>query len=100
MVAKSFPRKLVVTKGFDQNFLGRKFFLSLQNHFLENRFLPKNFLHFFCSKFFMVAKSFSRKLVFTKDFDQTFFGRKSFIVAKSFPPKEVPTKNFHPKFLV
>jgi len=48
----------------------------------------------------MVAKSFSRKLVFTKDFDQTFFGRKSFIVAKSFPPKEVPTKNFHPKFLV
>ena len=95
-------------------------FLWLQNHFLENRFQPKNFhqsflVHnfyggkiisselnmnqiFFGWKCFMVAKSFPRKQVWTKNFHKNFFGRKFFMVAKKFPTKQVWTKNFHKKF--
>ena len=47
----------------------------------------------------MVAKSFPRKQVPTKNFHQL-FGRKFFMVAKSFPRNQVRTKNFHQIFLV
>jgi len=123
-------------------------FLWLQNHFLEKGFGPNIFIqkilvdNLFCCKiiclktrlhqkftsknygrkFFIVAKSFLRKLVCTENihqknfvriffcfkiissetgldqhFHQKNFGRKFFIVAKSFPRKLVSTKNFHQK---
>ena len=79
MVAKSFPRKQVPTKNFHQIYLVETF-LQSQNHFLENRFLLKTFIKFFWSKFFMVAKSFPRKQVPTKNFHQIWskivYGRK------------------------
>jgi hypothetical protein len=64
MVGKSFPRKHVPTKNFHQKFVGRKFFLLLQNNFLKNRFL--------------------------KNFHQKYFGRIVLMVAKSFPQKQFP----------
>ena len=95
--------------------------LFLQNHFLENRFLPKNFGR----NFFMDAKSFPRKQVSTKNSHQKFlvhnfyggkiisselnmnqisFGWKFFMVAKSFSRKQVLTKIFGnffwPKFFM
>ena len=48
----------------------------------------------------MVAKSFPRKQVWSKNFHKNLFGRKIFIVAKSFPRKQVWTRNFHQKYLV
>ena len=43
----------------------------------------------------MIDKSFPRKQVRTKNFNQKRFGRKYFMVAKSFPQKAVPPKKFH-----
>jgi len=71
MVAISFSRKQVPNKIFIKFFLVDHF-LWLQNHFLENRFLPKFSSIFFARKFFMVAKSFPRKQVPTKIFIKFF----------------------------
>ena len=112
MVVKSFPWKQVPTKIFHQiflwlhNFLKNRFppkifiqhclvenFLWSQNHFLQNRFLPKIFISNFCSKFFIVAKSFPRKQVPTKNFHRKFSSRKIFLwlqnyfLENSFLPK-------------
>ena len=82
MVAKSFPRKQILTNHFHETFLVensygckiissktgsyQKFswkilvenFLWLQNHFLENRFLPKIFINIFCVKFLWLQNHF------------------------------------------
>ena len=47
----------------------------------------------------MVAKSFPRKKVPTKNFHQNFFRLKFVIIAKSFPRKQVPSKIFIKLFL-
>ena len=119
-VAKSFAWKLVCTKNLHRKIMVENFLLLL-NRFFENWFAPKIFIKkilfefFFCfkiissetgldqhfhqknfgRKFFIVAKSFPRKLVSTKNFHQKNFGRNFFIVAKSFPRKLVCTENFH-----
>ena len=68
MVAKSIPRKQFLTKNFNETFCGRYFFLWLQNHFLENRILTKIFIMFFCGKFIIVSKSYSRNFFLTNIF--------------------------------
>ena len=65
--AKSFPQKQVPTKIFIKFHLVENF-LWLQNHFLENRFIPKFSLKLFGSKIFLVGKSFPRKQVPTKKY--------------------------------
>ena len=124
MVAKSFPRNQVWTRNFHQKVFGRKF-LWLQNHFLEIRLETKIFIKIFFRKFFIIAKSFPRKQVWTRNFHQNFlvetflwlqnhfleirfepkffinnFFRQFFMVAKSFPRKPVWTRNFHQNFSV
>jgi hypothetical protein len=47
----------------------------------------------------MVAKSFLRKQVLTKNFHEKFFGRTFFLVEKSLPRKQVTAKHFHQKLL-
>ena len=95
MVAKSFPRKQVPTKNFNQIFLVENCLWS-QNHFLENRYLLKIVIKFFGRKFFMVAKSFPPKQVPIKNVHQIFLVE-NFLLSQNhlFPRKQVPTKNFH-----
>ena len=97
MVAKSFTRKQVLTNNFHESFLVENF-LWLQNQFLENRFWLKIFIKNFCWNIFIVAKTFPRKQVWTKNFHQKFFGSISFMVAKSFPRIQVLIKNLRQKF--
>jgi hypothetical protein len=100
MVVKPFPRKQVPTKNFHQYFLVENF-LWLQNHSLENRFLPRIFIeNFLVGKFFYDCKIISSKTGSYQKFSSVIFCRTFFIVAKSFPRKQVPTNNFHQKFLV
>ena len=81
-------------------------FLWLQNNFLENRFAPKTLnkklfvadshtSKFFDRNIFMVPKSFLRKLVLTKYFDQNFWW-------KIFNGCEIVSlkKNFLPKIFI
>ena len=73
MLAKSFPPKQVPNTNFHQTLLvGNSW---LQNHFLENRFLPKFSLTISGQKL-LVEKSFPRKHVPTKKkLSSKYFGR-------------------------
>jgi hypothetical protein len=93
MVANSFPRKQVPTTIFIKFFLVENF-LWLQNHFLENRFIPKFSSNFFWSEIFYGCKIISSKTGSYQNFHQILFGRKFFMVAKSFSRKQVPPKIF------
>ena len=99
MVAKSFPRKHVLTKIFIK-FLLVENFLWLQNHFLENRFIPTFSSNIFWLKMFYCCKIISAKTCSYQNFHKIFLGRKCFIFTKSFPRKVFPTKIFIKVFLV
>ena len=88
LVAKLFPRTLVPSKNFHQNFLVKNFLWS-QKNFLENGSLPKIFILNFCSKIFLWPQNH-----FLENVSQQNFSTKFFMVAKSLPRKLVPTKIF------
>jgi hypothetical protein len=79
MVAKSFSRKQIHTITFQQNFLVETF-LWLQNHFLENRFIPKIFNKCFFGYKIISSKNGCYQKVLTK-----FVRQKVFMVEKLFP---------------
>ena len=74
-------------------------FLWMQCHFLENRYIPKMFIEIFCPNFFMIAKSFPRKQVPTKNFHQHFFGQNFLLLQHHFLENRFASKIYMIIFL-
>jgi len=64
-------------------------FLWLQNHYLENRFIPKIFL---VENFLWLQNHFLENWLFPRILLRIFWDENFFIIAISFPQRQVPTK--------
>jgi len=77
-VCKIISSKTDLHQNFSTKFLGPKLFF-VKNHFLENRCAPKIFNKIFRSKNIFCEKSFPRKQICTKNFQENFLVEKIFV---------------------